>query len=274
MNAQNQPQAEAPPIRVNGAAITAEAVAAEAQNHPAPGPDAAWRAAAEALVIRELLLQRGRELGLTPEPRKDEAGRRETADEALMRAVIEQEVTAPKATEDECRRFYGNNTGKFRSPDIYEPAHILFSADRADKTAFDKALGEAEAALSALKADPKAFEGLAKARSDCPSGKEGGRLGQVTPGQTTPEFETFMTALEEGQICDTPVKTRYGVHIIRLDRKQAGETLPFEAVKDRIAAWLAEASWRRAAAQYVQILLGEAKIEGLDMGGADSPLVQ
>src|SRR4029079_8795775 len=82
-------------VSVNGVAIARDAIQREMQHHPAEKPIAAWQQAARALVVRELLLQRARHLALTPEPMSDEAGRRETDDEALMRAVVEREVTVP-----------------------------------------------------------------------------------------------------------------------------------------------------------------------------------
>jgi peptidyl-prolyl cis-trans isomerase C len=93
-------------------------------------------------------------------------------------------------------------------------------------------------------------------------------------GETTPEFETFLIAMEPGQICQTPVPTRYGVHVLRLDRRIAGETLPFDAVRNRIATYLEERTWRRAVAQYIALVAGQARIAGFDLPAATSPLVQ
>jgi peptidyl-prolyl cis-trans isomerase C len=110
--------------------------------------------------------------------------------------------------------------------------------------------------------------------SACPSAAQGGNLGQITPGQTVPEFETFLYNLEEGQICPVPVKTRFGYHVLRLDRRIEGRQLPFEAVRDKIAEYLREHVWRRAISQYLQLLVGEAEIRGIELNGASSPLVQ
>ena len=71
-----------------------------------------------------------------------------------------------------------------------------------------------------------------------------------------------------------PVETRYGFHVIRLQRRIDGRELPFESVRDKIAAYLADAVQRRALAQYVAILAGSADITGVDFGATRSPLVQ
>ena len=89
-----------------------------------------------------------------------------------------------------------------------------------------------------------------------------------------PELETFLFNLEPGQICPVPVKTRFGYHVLRLDRRIEGRQLPFEVVGDKIAGYLREHVWRRAVSQYLQLLVGQAEIRGIELNGASSPLVQ
>ena len=109
-----------------------------------------------------------------------------------------------------------------------------------------------------------------KPYSRCPSAAQGGNLGQITAGQTTPEFEQALFALEPGQLCEAPVATRYGFHVIRLERKHEGRTLPYELVADRIADYLRESVRRRADAQYIARLVSAAHIEGIELAGADA----
>jgi peptidyl-prolyl cis-trans isomerase C len=257
-------------VSVNGVAIARDDIQREMQHHPASKPIAAWQQAARALVVRELLLQRAKFLGLTPEPIGDEAGRRETNEEALMRGVVEREVIVPEPDDETCRRYYERNDARFRSPEIYEAAHILFAALPSDPDAYAQARAAAEDALVALKERPESFASMAQAHSRCPSAAQGGNLGQITTGQTTPEFEHALKGLTPGHLCDAPVATRYGFHIIRLDRKHEGQVLPYEVVAGRIADYLRESVRRRADAQYVARLVTAAKIEGIDLAGADA----
>ncbi len=261
-------------ISVNGIAISEAAIASEMQHHPARTPGEARANAAHALAIRTLLLSRARSLGLNPEPLTDEAGRRELDEDALIRQLLDLEVKTPAPDDASCRRYYENNRQRFTSPDIYEASHILFSADRGDAAAYDAALARAKGVLTALQREPHRFEEMARSCSDCPSAAQGGNLGQLTRGQTTPEFETFLLALEEGQLCAVPVKTRYGVHILKLHRRLPGKTLPFELAERRIADFLREAVWRKAVAQYLSLLAAEAEIQGIELRTAQSPLVQ
>jgi peptidyl-prolyl cis-trans isomerase C len=203
-------------------------------------------------------------------PRDDEQGRIETDEEAVIRALIEQEVATPQPDVAECRRYYDRNPARFRSPDIYEAAHILFAARQDEPDGFADARRTAEAALTELHRYPERFADLAKAFSACPSAANGGNLGQIIAGQTTPEFEQALFALQPGQICDHPVSTRYGVHIMRLDRKIDGRQLPFELVADRIADYLREAVSRRATAQYIARLVSRADITGVTLDGAQA----
>lgn len=104
-----------PVVSVNGVVIPREAIAREAQHHPAPKPLVAWQSAARALVVRELLLQRARESEICAVPVRDSQGRRDTEDEALIRGLIEQEVVTPEPDDETCRRYYDHNRQRFRT---------------------------------------------------------------------------------------------------------------------------------------------------------------
>ncbi len=258
-----------PTISVNGIAIAHAAISREAQNHRARTPLAPWYSAASALVVRELLLQEARRLGITAAPLTDAAGRRETGDEALIRALLGREVATPEPGESWCRRYFDHHRDKFRSPDLYEAAHILFAASRSDTEAFARKRREAIAALCILQNEPARFAELARAHSACPSAQQGGNLGQIAAGQTTPEFEAALARLEVGTITPAPVETRYGFHIIRLDRRIEGAQLPFEAVAQDIAHHLRETAMIHAQALYVRSLAAQARIEGVQLGPMD-----
>jgi peptidyl-prolyl cis-trans isomerase C len=255
-------------ISVNGVAISRAAIAQETQHHPADKPADALRAAAVALVVRELLLQEARRLAIPAEPASDGEGRRETDEEALVRALVEREVRTPESDEAACRRFYEQNRRRFRTPDLHEVRHILLPADRPDAAAL------AEALLAQLAETPAAFAALAEVHSACPSGKTGGSLGQIGPGQTVPEFEAALAGIEPGSVHPLPVETRYGLHIVALDRRIDGRELPFELVRERIAGWMVEKVRRAAIRQYVSILAGRADIQGIELAASPSPLVQ
>lgn len=261
-------------VSVDGVVISHEEIAREAQHHPAANPASAYAEAARALVIRQLLLAQARALGFPPTPIADDQGRRETDDEALIREVVEREVKVPSPDEAACRRYYDQNQRKFRSSDVYEAAHILFAAKPHDRAARARAKADAEAAIAVLKDRPACFGELASSQSACVSGRDGGRLGQISQGQTTPEIDRALAMLDTGAVSAAPVETRFGFHVLRLDQRVEGRQLPFEMVSERISAYLAEAVQRRAIAQYIAILAGQSNVTGVDFVGAASPLVQ
>jgi peptidyl-prolyl cis-trans isomerase C len=258
-------------ITVNGVSLSEDDIALEMQYHPAPSLEAARRAAAEALVVREVLLQEAERLGITA-PAGPETG--EPPDEARIRLLIEREARVPEPDESACRIYYESNRERFRAPDLYEVSHILLAAPPGDLEARDRARASAEALIEALRADPGRFGTLAREHSACPSREAGGSLGQVSRGQTVPELEDYLARAEPGVIAPDPVETRYGYHVVHLHRRVPGEDLPFDLVEARIRDYLRESVTRRAVSQYVRLLLGRARIHGIDMGVPDSPLVQ
>lgn len=261
-------------ITVEGREISEDAIATETQNHPSETLSDARAQAAEALVVRELLLAEADRQGLTPEPQGLADGKRETNEDALIRQLLAREIAVPELDETMLRRYYDNNVSKFRTPETYHTAHIFFPAPPDDSDARAEAERQATAVIAELQAEPERFAELARARSHCTSAPDGGELGWIARGQTVSEFESFLDALEPGQLCPAPVPTRYGIHVVRLDDRQAGEQLAFEEVRERIAHYLRSQSWNRAVSQYISILAGRADIRGLDMAAASSPLVQ
>ncbi len=59
------------------------------------------------------------------------------------------------------------------------------------------------------------FQDLARQHSDCPSGKNGGDLGEFSPGQMVREFDDVVFNKEIGQT-HGPIKTQFGFHLIEI----------------------------------------------------------
>ncbi len=62
------------------------------------------------------------------------------------------------------------------------------------------------------------FAALAKEHSSCPSGKQGGDLGEFGPGQMVPEFDTVVFHEEVGKV-HGPVKTQFGYHLLEITNR-------------------------------------------------------
>ena len=88
------------------------------------------------------------------------------------------------------------------------------------------------------------------------------------PGQTVPEFERALGRLSIGEIAPHPIETRYGFHVVLVERRIEGRELPFDMVRARIAVWLNEKVRRVAVQQYLAILAARADISGVDMSAS------
>jgi len=264
-------------VLVDGVEIPEAAIAAEMQHHPAKDRQAAWDAAARALVVRTLLLAEARRRGLDAlteaevaemMAEEEEPPADEMPEERAIRRLIAVAVDPPPPDEAQMRARYLANSEQYRAPDLWEAQHILVAANPADAEATAAARAKAEGLLAKVKADPDSIGALARANSDCPSRTADGHLGQLTRGSTVPEFETFLAALEPGQVCPVLVHSRYGFHVLRLLKAAKGELLPFEHVRPRLMTELGAVAWRQAAAAFVAELARQARIEGLALPGA------
>jgi peptidyl-prolyl cis-trans isomerase C len=236
--------------------VTVNGVAVDAAGYPTP----------EAAAARELLRQRAVAVGLL----RGAAGEDEV-DPALDR-LLEREVPTPEPTDEECRRYYDAHPAESTSGELAMARHILFQVTPG--TPVPALRAKAELTLAALARDPSQFERLARECSNCPSAQHGGNLGQLGRGETVPEFERALFNGAYTGLHPQLVKTRYGFHILAVDRREPGRRLPFAAARAAIAERLRARAQRRALEQYVRVLAGQARIEGADLGAAATPLVQ
>jgi peptidyl-prolyl cis-trans isomerase C len=237
-------------VTVNGAAVDTEA-------WPTP----------ELAAVHELLRQRAEELGLIA----NDAGDADT--ERAIERTLAEEVPVPEPTEEESRRWFEANAKRFRSGDLVFARHILFQVTPGSPVPAIR--GVAEAMLHEIQANPALFGERAREHSNCPSGAQGGNLGQLQRGETVPEFEKAIFGNDASiGILPKLVTTRHGFHIISVDKRIEGKQLPYDLVRDDVAAELRRRSEARALSQYVRVLAGRADIEGVELDAAASPLVQ
>ncbi len=237
------------PITINGVAVDGDAW---------PTPQLA--------AVHELLRQRARALGLLADGASNA-----DAERAIERTLAE-EVAVPEPTDEECRRWYEANAGRFRSGDLVCARHILFQITPGAPVA--AVCNLAETILHEVRARPDLFAERARRHSNCPSGANGGSLGQLQRGETLPEFEKAIFDDASVGVLPKLVTTRHGFHIVSVDQRIAGRQLPFEIVKDEVAAQLRRRSETRALSQYVRVLVAQATIAGVELEGATSPLLQ
>lgn len=253
---------------IDGVEIPEALLAQEVQNHPGGSAEEARAAAGHALAIRALLLHRALELDLETTRQFDDRGREETLEEALIRELLDAEVEVAAPSDAECRRVYEATPGRFRTAPLTEASHILIEprlseAGGDDHAALHAAHDAATRIIQTLSEEAGRFADLARETSDCPSAATGGSLGQLSPGDLVPEIERVLAGLAPGEIAPQPVRSRFGWHVLRLDRRIEGRQLPFEMVVERIRLHLESRAWTAAAARYVAELTAEARSRGV-----------
>lgn len=96
-------------------------------------------------------------------------------------------------------------------------SHILLMYSGSMRSSATRSKGEAAEQIADIKQQLDQggdFAELAKAHSDCPSGRDGGDLGAFGRGQMVGEFETAAFSMAIGQVSDV-VETPFGYHLIR-----------------------------------------------------------
>lgn len=164
---------------------------------------------------------------------------REQAREQLVLQKYLETKLAPQAnvSDQAVRDFYDKHKGEMQVPERLHVRHILIKVDpKASAADKEKARQKAQDVLKQLQGGED-FAKLAQQVSDDPGSKNrGGDLGLLTRGQTVPPFEAAAFALKKPNELSPVVESNYGFHIIQLVERQNPTTLPYEQVKDRIAA--------------------------------------
>lgn len=147
-------------------------------------------------------------------------------DRLLVDYAMEEALGKITATEADAKKYYDEHASEMTSGETVNASHILVADEET-----------AQAILAKIRAGETSFEDAARENSTCPSGKEGGMLGDFGKGQMVPEFEEACFTMEVGAISE-PVKTQFGYHIIRLDSKKAAEPMHFGDVREGITRQL------------------------------------
>ena len=216
-------------LSVNGIFIDEEALQQE-MARLGPGP-VVQEAVRRTLAVRELLLQEAGEQGLLEggAPRSAVTFADRESEEAVIERLLAREVRTPEPTEDECRRHYEAHAARFVAGELVAASHILFALTPGTPV---QALRErAGATLAELVADPSLFAARAGELSNCPSGAQGGSLGQFGRGEMAPEFEKSIFDTQATGVLPSLVATRHGFHIVQVEQRLPGRQLPFESVR-------------------------------------------
>ena len=198
----------------------------------------------EEIIAREIFLQEAQKQGL--DASADFKAQMEMAREAILIRELFNSWQAKNVPSDaelkaEYDKFVAANSGK-----EFKARHILVEKE-----------ADAKDIIARLKKGAK-FEDLAKKLSKDPgSGANGGDLDWANPRSYVPEFTEALLKLSKGQLTDTPVKSQFGYHVIRLDDVRDAQLPKFEDIKPQIAQQLTQHRLQ----QYQEQLRAKAKVE-------------
>ena len=198
----------------------------------------------EEVIAREIFMQEAQKRGL--EATSDYKAQMELARQTILirELFVDFQKTNPVTDAEiqaEYDKFAAANAGK-----EYKASHILVEKE-----------DEAKAIIAALKKGGK-FEEIAKKQSKDPgSGARGGDLDWANPSSYVPEFTEALVKLEKGKLTQTPVKSQFGWHIIRLDDVREAQLPKIDEVKPQIAQQLQQ----QKLAKFQEDLRAKAKVE-------------
>ncbi len=166
-----------------------------------------------------------------------------------------------KIADTDAKAFYDSNTEEFKNPETVKASHILFMVNKDDSEEVVKQKEEAAKKAAARAKKGEDFTKLAKELSEEPGAKEsGGDLGFFSKDRMVPEFAEAAFTQKPGEI-GAPVRTQFGWHVIKVTDKKPAGTVPFEEVKDQIAAYLKSAKQREAVQGILKKLKDSAQID-------------
>lgn len=142
--------------------------------------------------------------------------------ETLAQLAVNETIKDITVDDAEVKAFYEENPQNFKKEETVSAKHILVKEEE-----------ECAKVLEAINNGEKSFEDAAKECSTCPSGQQGGDLGEFGRGQMVKEFEDAAFEAEVGQVIG-PVKTQFGYHLIKVEKKSDEAVSTFEEVENSI----------------------------------------
>jgi peptidyl-prolyl cis-trans isomerase C len=253
-----------PEVRINGRRL-----------HIGPGEDLdIVRERAWGEVLRQEAVRRG----LLADIPAELESTLDVKQQQIIEDMLDTAVQTPDPTPEACQRYYDAHKLRYTHGQMAHLRHILFAvtpgvpvqmlAERAEDALLE---------LTHKDVSTERFALMAAELSNCPSGARGGDLGWVGPHDCAPELAQFLF-MQEGGIASglqpRLVHSRFGLHIVDVVEQRPGQLAPLNEVYNRIVGELTLQSRATALRQYMLLLVGQAKVEGLDLEGVDTPLVQ
>ena len=187
----------------------------------------------EELVNREVIMQEAQKTGIAKQP-EVQTQLDMARQEILVSAYLRDWVKKHPISEAEVQKEYEKAKAQHGDKE-YRARHILLETE-----------DEAKSMIAQLKKGGKFDELASKNSKDTGSAQRGGDLDWNVPATYDKQFSDAMVKLDKGKYTETPVRTRFGFHVIQLDDVRPAKFATLAEVKPRI-----------------QQMLAQSKIEGL-----------
>lgn len=234
-------------IRLSELEVAQQSLPQQYRNMPL---QAVFPALLDRIIDSKLVVQEGRKNKVT----EDAAFKKRMAfveDQVLQDFWIQREI-ARKVTAEKLQERYEERLKSLPAEEEVHARHILVATE-----------DEAKALIAELKKGA-AFDKLAKDKStDKASGAEGGDLGWFKKSDMVKEFADAAFALNKGGLTDTPVKTQFGYHVIKVEDRRKAPPPAFEELSEQ----LREEMVREAVTAQLDQLRSGAKIEKFNIDG-------
>lgn len=189
-----------------------------------------------------------------------------------IEALLDEMLTFPDPTGEDCRRHYAAHQNTYHSGEKVHARHILFAVTPGvNVVALRK---RAETALLDVRChDDTAADEFAKAAqelSNCPSSALGGDLGWLAISDCAPEFARELFGKTEVGVLPRLVHSRFGLHVVEVLRREPGVIQPFETVQGAVAMSLRQKAYVAALRHYLRFLAEQASVKGVAFEPAEN----
>lgn len=173
------------------------------------------------VVLREALVQEAKKKGFHKLASvKDEIAM--MSQSILINALRQDFLKKHPVTDADIKAEYNRLVKEHENDKEYRVRHILLDKE-----------SEAKSIIAKLKGG-ESFGDHAKQSKDVGTAKKGGDLGWAAPDRYVPPFAQEVTSLKKGQISESPVKTRFGYHVVKVDDVRAVEMPALAQVKPQL----------------------------------------
>ena len=227
-------------------------------------------------LLRQAAMQAGLLAADDPAPL---AGAFSEAATSAIEALLDQALSLPEPSDEACRRYHAAHIARYAVGERTLVRHVLFAVTpgvdvNALRQRAEACLLDVRCATPGKAGALDRFAVVAGSTSNCPSGAQGGDLGWLTSDDCAPEFGRELFGHAEIGVLPRLVHSRFGLHVVEVLAREPGSVPAYESVHAAVAQALRQQSFTTALRQYLQLLAGQADLQGLDLEAADTPLLQ